>query len=244
MAGVKETLKSMIRRAANAVGYDIIGFDGHSARWRLGQLLQRHGITVIFDVGANCGAFGWDMRELGFSGRIVSFEPLSDAFGQLRDAVGADAAWTAVNLGLGAQDETRTIHVAANSQSSSFLPMLDAHKEAAPESLYQKEEPASIRRLDGIFGDYCKAGDKAFLKIDTQGFEKHVLEGARAILAAVPLIQLECSLVPLYDGANSIEEMIGHMRDLRYDPVDVLPTFHHRQSGHLMQADIVFVRRG
>ena len=81
-----------------------------------------------------------------------------------------------------------------------------------------------------------------FLKIDTQGFEKPVLEGARAILDRVPLVQLECSLVPLYQGAEPIEDMIGMMRSLGYDPVDLQPTFHHRDSGHLMQADVLFVR--
>lgn len=244
MAGAKDILKAAIRKLANGLGYDIVAFDAGNARWRLAQLLARHRITVLFDVGANLGHFAWDMRESGFAGRIVSFEPLKDAFAHLQGAVASDASWQAVNIGLGDRDEQRAINVAANSQSSSFLPMLDAHKDAAPESLYEKEELTSIRRLDGIFGNYCTQADRVFLKIDTQGFEKYVLEGARAVLDSVPLVQLECSLVPLYDGAETIEDMIGYMRGLGYDPVDALPTFYHRDTDHLMQADIVFVRRG
>ncbi len=243
MAGIKEILKAGLRRAANAAGYDITGFDRHNARWRLAQQLKRRGITLVLDVGANEGHFAWDLRELGFAGRIVSFEPLSDAFSRLETAARGDARWQAVNIGLGEQDEQRIIHIAANSQSSSFLPMLPSHSEAAPESEYRAEEVATIRRLDRLFAEFAAPGERAFLKIDTQGFEKPVMEGARGVLDSIPLVQLECSLVALYAGASLIETMITYMRALDYDPVDVLPTFYHRESGHLMQADILFVRR-
>jgi FkbM family methyltransferase len=243
MASKKQSVKAAIRRVANTFGYDIVGYDGSNARARLARWLTEHDIAVIFDVGANCGHFGWDMRELGFSGRIVSFEPMQEAFRSLQEAARGDAAWQTVQMGLGARDEERVLNIAANSQSSSFLPMLDAHVAAAPESRYQAAQSATIRRLDGVFGTYCKPSEKAFLKIDTQGFERHVLEGARDILAAVPLVQVECSLVPLYDGADRIEDTIGYLRGLGYDPVDTLPTFHHAGSGHLMQMDMLFLRQ-
>ncbi len=243
MAGISDTIKGTLRRAANRLGYDIIGYDADNPRARLSKLLGRSGITVLFDVGANSGSFGWDMRELQYSGKIVSFEPLKDAFARLQKMACRDPNWEVLNIGLGAQDEERAIHVAANSQSSSFLAMLDAHARAAPESGYQEDQPASLRRLDHIFADYCRPSDKVFLKIDTQGFEKKVLEGAGQTLAAMPLVQLECSLVPLYAGAEKIEDMIGYMRALGYDPVDAVPTFHDKDSGHMMQADVLFLRR-
>ncbi|HYS46461.1 MAG TPA: FkbM family methyltransferase [Rhizomicrobium sp.] len=243
MTRMKESLKAIIRKTANALGYDIVGYDSNNPRLRLSRLLARHGINAILDVGANQGHFGWDMRELGYRGRIVSFEPLKDAFAVLERASRADGQWTAANIGLGARDETSIINVAANSQSSSFLPMLDAHSEAAPESVYTTQQPAAIRRLDGVFSDFCRRDDRIFLKIDTQGFEKNVLEGAHRVLDAVRLIQVECSFVPLYRGGHLIEEMIGYLRGLGYDPIEAMPAFYHRDSGHLMQADIIFFRR-
>jgi FkbM family methyltransferase len=243
MASARQSLKALVRKAANALGYDIVRYDLNSARFRLGRLLARHRITVILDVGANAGQFGQDMRELGFSGRIVSFEPLADAFAALARTAKSDPHWQAVQMGLGDSDERGLIHVAANSQSSSFLPMLEAHAEAAPESVYTGEQPAEIRRLDGLFSNFCTPDDRVFLKIDTQGFEKKVLDGAQSVLAAIDLVQVECSLVPLYGEALLIEQMIAHLRDLGYDPVETMPAFHHRDSGHLMQADILFARR-
>ncbi len=243
MAHPAQVLKAAIRKAANALGYDIVGYDGNNARQRLAGLLERHGIGVILDVGANEGHFAWDMRELGYRGRIISFEPMAEAFAQLQKAAAGDPNWQAVHCGLGARDEQKTLNVAANSQSSSFLPMLDAHRQAAPESGYQRQEQVIVRRLDGVVSAYCGPSDRAFLKVDTQGFERQVMEGAGTVLMQVPLMQLECSLVPLYAGSDTIEDLIGLVRALGYDPVDIQPTFHHGDSGHLMQADVLFVRR-
>ena len=237
-------LKTALRRAANAIGYDIVGFDGNNARARLARALHRLKIGTVLDVGANRGDFGWFLRELGYQGEIVSFEPLPDAFHQLSKRAAADGKWKAVPIGLGDQDQELAIHVAANSQSSSFLPMLDAHEKAAPESRYQGTVTARVHRLDHVFHDYCQAGRPVFLKIDTQGFERKVLEGAAGILDVVPLVQLECSLIPLYQGGNVIEDMIGWMRSLGYDPIDLQPAFFHQEDGRLMQIDMLFEYRG
>jgi FkbM family methyltransferase len=243
MAGAGRFLKAAVRRTANACGYDIVGYDGENPRRRLARLLKDHGIRLVLDVGANSGQFGWYLRELGYRGRIVSFEPVADAYAQLQTLSAADTAWRAVPIGLGSANEECRINIAANSQSSSLLPMLKTHAEAAPESLYRREEMVTIRRLDAVFASYSAPGDRLFLKIDTQGFEKHVLEGAGAVLKSAPLVQLECSLVPLYDRAALIEEMIGHMRGLGYDPIDFAPTFYHRDSAHMMQTDVLFLNQ-
>ena len=243
MPGAKNSLKTVIRKAANAMGYEIVRYDLASPRFRLAKLLAHHGIEVILDVGANAGQFGRDMREIGFSGRIISFEPLADAFARLQQATQGDGKWQAVNIGLGDHDGQAVINVAANSQSSSFLPMLDAHSEAAPESIYVGEQSAEIRRLDGVFSAYCRPGTRVFLKIDTQGFEKKVLQGAEKILAQIELVQVECSFVPLYEGGVLIEDMVAFLRGAGFDPIETMPAFHHHESAHLMQADILFARR-
>jgi FkbM family methyltransferase len=236
-------VKTGIRRSANLLGYDIVGHDGKSPRWRMAQFLMQSAINTVFDVGANRGEYGWELRELGFYGKIVSFEPLKDAYRLLAASAKADPHWNAVNIGLGDKDEQRILNVAANSESSSFLPMLAAHQEAAPESRYLKEEMATIRRLDSIFSDYATPEENIFLKIDAQGFEKHILDGSKTVLESIPLIQLECSLVPLYGEVEPIEGLISYLRSLGYAPIDQKPTFYHCVNHHLMQADFIFLRQ-
>lgn len=243
MNRVTHAIKAAIRRTANGLGYDFVQFDRQNPRWRLRKFLAQSRVTVVLDVGANEGNYGRELRELGYAGAIVSFEPLTDAYDRLVTAAARDAAWTPVNVGLGDADEERVLHISANSQSSSFLAMESAHLEAAPDSPYVGENKVVIRRLDGIFSEYCPPDGRAFLKIDTQGYEKRVMQGALHVLDRVPLIQLECSLVPLYQDSNLIEDLLSYMRGLGYDPIDQRPTFHHLDSHHLMQMDVLFLRR-
>src|SRR5260221_311163 len=90
-------LKAAIRRSANLLGYDVVGHDSHSHRWRMARFFAQSGITTVFDVGANRGEYGWELREMGFGGNIVSFEPLQDAFALLAASAKADPRWQAVN---------------------------------------------------------------------------------------------------------------------------------------------------
>lgn len=235
-------LKSALRRLANKFGYDIVGFDGSNPRARLARTIDRLGICTVLDVGANKGDFGQFLRELGYRGEIVSFEPLPTAFHALSKLAIRDGKWKALSLGLSDSDEKLPLNVAANSQSSSFLPMLDTHLQAAPESRYQDVIDVDVRRLDHIVDEHFEGKPPFFLKIDTQGYERRVLEGARGILQKTPLVQLECSLVPLYQDDELIEAAVDAMRALRYDPIDIQPTFFHRDKGQMMQVDILFER--
>ena len=55
---------------------------------------------------------------------------------------------------LGDHDGEVEINIAGNSESSSILPMLEAHLSAAPESAYEGKEIAPIKTLDAVAGQY------------------------------------------------------------------------------------------
>jgi hypothetical protein len=48
------------------------------------------------------------------------------------------------------------------------------------------------------------------LKIDVQGFEKNVLAGAEASLQKIKILQLEMSLVPLYQNEWLFNEVLEY----------------------------------
>src|SRR5689334_6108328 len=139
------------------------------------QLLERNRIDLVFDVGANVGQYATSLREGGYRGRIVSFEPLTSAFSQLVASAQADPLWEVVNAGLGDRDERATINIAGNSQSSSLLDMLPAHVKSAPVSAYVGKEEITLSRLDSVFSKYHRRGDRTFLKLDAQGYERKIL---------------------------------------------------------------------
>src|SRR5690242_19513073 len=97
--------------------------------------LRVHDINLVLDVGANTGQFGQNLRALGYTGHIVSFEPLSGAHRVLVKTASRDKKWSVPQkVAIGGHSGTVEIHVSANSVSSSVLAMLDAHVAAAPES--------------------------------------------------------------------------------------------------------------
>ena len=235
--------KVVLRRALHRSGLDLVRFidDDDFLKRRL-RLMQHHGIDVVLDVGANAGQYAQTLRAIGYRGRIVSFEPLPDAYRALQVAAAADAAWQPVNVALGEREGTTVINVSANSQSSSILPMLPAHLRAAPGSGYVDTANVAVTTLSAVIDEYVSPAEAVFVKLDTQGYERQILAGAEDRFDRVSGIQVELSLVPLYEGQAMVEETIAYLRTRGFSPVGIEPDFWDEASGRLLQADGVFFR--
>lgn len=237
-------LKQELRRLARRAGYDVTPFD---AKWsparRRGHLLGFLAVDVVLDVGANAGQYGGELRsDLGYRGRICSFEPLGHAYRDLRTRAADDPAWQTFNFALGDEAGRFTINVADNAESSSILEMLPAHAEAAPESRFVGTEEIEVKRLDEIFDEVARPGDRVWLKIDTQGFERRVLRGAEPTLPRIDTVQVEMSLMPLYEGDTGFFELSRLLVDQGYELFGLEPGFSDPRSGRLLQVDGIFHR--
>lgn len=179
------SLGARFRQSLRRIGLDLVRRDSYHPLARRMRYVQDFGIDLVLDVGANTGQFAHEMRQAGYKGRIVSFEPLSSAFAALTVAARHDPMWDCRRFALGAEDGTATLSVAGNSQSSSLLPMREAHVEAAPGSGYVAQENIAVRRLDDLWPELAGKAMRPYLKIDVQGFERQVLEGATAAIAHI-----------------------------------------------------------
>lgn len=206
-------------------------------------LLAEYGIDRVLDVGANEGQYALELREeLGFTGDILSFEPLTEAFGRLKHNARQDPKWQVFNCALGEADGQVEINIAGNSVSSSLLPMLPAHLDAAPQSRNIGREMITVKTLDSLIDSACPVGSRIFLKLDAQGAEGRILQGAARALGRIGTIQTEMSLVPLYEGALRVDEMIRFLGEKGYELVSLEPGFADPVSGHMLQADGIFHR--
>jgi FkbM family methyltransferase len=232
-----------IRRTMRRATLDVVRFHprSHPLARRL-HLLERHGIDVVFDVGANIGQYALELRQLGYRGRIVSFEPLSQAFAALRRASAGDRAWEVERIGLGDRAGSARLHVAGNSVSSSLLPMLDAHVRSAPASAYVGSEEITVDTLAGASARHLRRDERLFVKIDAQGYEKRILDGAGAALARVVGLQLEMSIVPLYEGETLLASMLAELEARGYTLMSLEPGYGDPESGQLLQVDGIFFR--
>jgi FkbM family methyltransferase len=237
--------RNLSKRWIRRFGYDLRRYrPASSEAAQVMAMLSTHKVNLIFDVGANIGQFGQSLRDAGYSGRIVSFEPLSAAREQLLEASQKDPLWqVASRAAIGSEDGEIEIHVAANLASSSVLDMLDAHAVAAPESAYIGKERVPLRRLDTLATDYLLPDSKLFIKIDTQGFEDRVLQGATKLLERAVGLDLELSLIPLYDGQRLYDDMVSQLKALGFELWAMTPVFVDPESGRLLQVDAIFFRR-
>ena len=209
--------------------------------WRRQRLMADHGVDVVLDVGAARGGYAQELREFGYAGRIVSFEPIAAAYADLQAASAGDPKWTCVHSALGSAAGKQTINIASNSDSSSLLPMADEHRSAAPHVDYVGEEEITVARLDDVAPEYLTSAIRPFLKIDTQGFEGRCWPaGARPSTRCVGL-QLELSFVPLYSGGMLVDEAISFAYDHGFRMVALAQGFTH-PNGAMLQADGVFFR--
>ena len=202
------------------------------------------GIDLVLDVGANEGQYGRELRANGYGGRLVSLEPQSAAFRALAAEAARDPAWEARRLALLDADDGAELHVAGNLVSSSVLPMTRRHELSAPDSAYVGVEHIEARRLDSLAPELLGDASRVLLKLDVQGAELRALSGAEASLRRILVVEMELSLVPLYEGGALMREALDRLDAAGYDLVGLEPGFSDPSSGRLLQADGLFARRG
>jgi FkbM family methyltransferase len=241
---ITPSLKEFIIKTVRSFGFNITKYPLRNLdNERLHCALEHWGIELIIDIGANIGQFSQEVRKVGYKKKIVSFEPLSDAYEHLLTNSHHDKNWQIhERCAVGNKNGVIEINVAGNSQSSSILPMLTAHSDATPGSEYFKKENTNIITLDSVFTTYHSNDEKTFLKIDTQGYEKEVLEGASETLKQVKAIQIELSLVPLYQGQPLWDDLIADLTKKGFFVWSILPVLHHPQTGQFLQIDVVLYR--
>jgi FkbM family methyltransferase len=212
--------------------------------WRIPQILNHHGVQTLLDVGACDGAYALQIFENGFTGSILSFEPLPDVWETLKQrAARVNSRWkVAPCVALSSQNGEAEFTEAANKVSSSLLSMLDSHMAAAPESHPTGKIKVRTMRLDDYLSEQAVASP-VFLKIDVQGAEMLVFEGAAGALQDVVVgVQVEMSLVPLYQGQSLYWEVDSFLRARGFKCCHIVPGFSDPRTLHSLQYDGIYFR--
>ena len=233
-------LKFAIQRFLRSIGWEIRRFRLADME-QLAQSLAIHKVTTVLDVGANIGQFAQSLRNSGFSGRIISFEPQSDAHARLSALAKSDPNWIiAPRCALGAEPGELDMNISDNSVSSSLLPIMGDHVSNAPSSRYIRTEKVPVIRLDDC--DLIPANETIFIKIDTQGFEEHVLNGSPKLLAKAAGLQFEMSIAKLYEGQADWLKLLERAQNAGYVLWHLETGFRDKATGQVLQADATLFR--
>lgn len=232
----------MLRRIQGLIssGLDRLGIEFQRST-TLRRFIATHPIDLVIDAGANLGQFASTMRSKGYRGCIWSFEPVAHVYQVLAAKAVRDPNWRVSQTALGNEQGKAEINVMANHTLSSMLApgkMLSAYD--AGEMV---TEQVVVDTLDRLLAD--DPSQSILLKIDVQGFEKEVLEGARTILPRVHALYIELPVEQLYEGGWTFDEAISYLDDLGFTPaqfrtVNSLPG----DRASAVEFDCLFRRKG
>lgn len=231
---IGEPLREALRRQGWDVEKPSVGRDSNVRRV---ALMRDLGIETVLDVGANVGHYGQDLRRSGYTGRIVSVEPLSGAYARLVAAAAQDPSWNTLRLALGANDGEAQINIADDEVWSSLLPRDGATRTQRNSS--SKRETIRTARLDSL---EVLDGTPTWLKLDVQGYELEALEGAERSLPQISAVECEMSVEPFYEGQPSIRQVIDVLDDQGFRLTAVDNGHVRRDSGRAMWIDGIFIR--
>ena len=227
-----------LARMARRYGLDVRESSKHP---NLVDFINDRKIDVVLDVGANSGQFGQKLRGFGYRGAIVSYEPVSSAFKHLDGIAKSDGKWTAHNFAIGAESGQLNINISLNSKFSSPLSPNDNAQEFHGGIVTDHVESVPVKTLDDVATEYQ---GNILIKIDTQGFERQVIEGGREAVARSKGVLMELPIIALYKNSWRLSEAIEYMDRIGFVPTQIYPVNYHptdRQA--LVEIDCLFRQR-
>jgi FkbM family methyltransferase len=195
---------------------------------------------TVVDVGAHRGQFSLLALELFPRAAVLAFEPLSAARERLARLMQGEPRFRLYPMALGRETGEHSLLIAARDDCSSLRAPSRAQIEMEPRSHSVRSERVPVARLDETLGtDQLHA--PALLKIDVQGQELEVLEGALRLLAHFEVIYLEASFRELYAGQALAGEVIAWLAERGF-ALDGVYNLLLDGDGRAVQADLEFKR--
>ena len=122
---MNEAVKSYFNSLAGRFGYEFIPtwrMEGYEFAQHLRTLFESLQVQCVLDVGANKGQYRDFLRlEVGYTGKIISFEPIENNVKILQERANADNNWVILDYALGSSPGNFPINVMTSDVFSSFL---------------------------------------------------------------------------------------------------------------------------
>jgi len=216
-----------------------------SDEMRNAAILNHLDIKYVIDVGANTGQFAESLFDFNYKGTVISFEPVSKCYHALKKRAQKNPKHiVAERCAIGDDNQEIKINISDDSVFSSVLRIKDDHTKLRPKARIVKQEPVNLYKLDSIIDKYIPKDETSILlKIDTQGFEKQVLDGAINTIKRLKGIKIEIPLVPIYnDTAFTFYEIIDYMKANDFIPYNFNTEGVNLKTGRVFTIDGTFFK--
>lgn len=214
---------------------------------RLFRVMNRHGVTLVIDIGAGVGQFGLALRAAGYRGRILSFEPGIHAHRRLSQVAAVDPLWlVAPRAQISDTDQAGLLPL---DTPASGLDEHPRHQGIDLDDLVIGDEPVDCVRLESVLEKLQHPPEQILVVVETAGDEQAVLAGAGRWANDVMAWQLELPLLPLVPGPIDPAQpapylqRIAQMAGLGYEAVLFGAGYFSIHVSRMVQMSGVFVRR-
>jgi FkbM family methyltransferase len=208
----------------------------------LRRLVSFLSVDMVFDVGANVGQYGLQLRKkVGYCGPLISFEPMPHAAQKVRDLARMDKLWEVNESAIDRMSGKAQFHVMRGDQFSSLL---------KPSKQFEGRFYGQHKIRETIEVDVITLGDavrkvspfsKGLLKLDTQGTELRILQGGVDSLSRFSAIQLGIGFQSLYEGEGSFGEIVDAKKFWGHGLSALFPN-NQGHFPHLLEMDAIFLR--
>ena len=240
------TARGLVRR----VGIDVAPWphrpeDG-VIDWGLNAVMRSRGINCVVDVGGNRGQFARRLRALGYSGRIVSFEPSPSVLPLIQAAAERDPEWTVRPVALSSQPGQGELRLHKEPQLDSLLDTLPGVIDDIPFIEETGTATITLSTLESEYPEIIAGIDKpqVLLKSDTQGHDVEVLRGAGAkgLDPSVVAVLVELAALPVYSGQPAMTTVMERVMADGFDAVAFEPLFESSDGLRMVELDALFMR--
>jgi FkbM family methyltransferase len=193
----------------------------------LRHFLAAFKIDCVFDVGANTGQYAEMLRDIGYSGLIISFEPNPDAASKLKEAARKEKNWVIKEVALDSQCRTVNFNVMKKSTFSSLHePDHSGGAVFAEMNSIERQITVTTQTLSDLFPTLqAEFGfSRPFLKMDTQGHDMSVMRGAGNCGSRFAGLQSELTFTSLYKDAPDACAALEYYRNLGFILSSLVPS--------------------
>ena len=211
----------------------------------LRKALEYAKVDCVFDIGANAGQYASMLRtQVGYQGRIISFEPLPHLSNLIRQASSSDPMWSVEELAISDKDGQIEFNQMENSEFSSILVPSSATVQLFTR-MNQVKSKITVQS-ETLTTAFSRLKDKykfsrPFLKMDTQGYDLAIFKAAGDTVYEFSGLQSELSFQAIYEGSADAFATLAEYSSKGFCLSALVPN----NAGHfpkLIESDCIMMR--
>lgn len=190
--------------------------------------LKRSGFmpTVVFDVGAQVGTP--ELYSAFPDAHHVFIEPVAECLPILNEIAIQLKSACVINCAVSNINAMTLLSVTPSRQYSSI-----------DTKIGDETREIDVRTVDSIYEEIHIEGP-VLLKIDVDGIEVKVLQGAKSVLSHDCVVVIEASIA---DDNPRFNRVVEYLSSYGYEVYDIVDPLYRQSDWHLWQVDLIFVKK-